>query len=206
MTTPYSPADWPVPLPAKVLTGNLVHLETLTAVHILELTIAGNAAEIWDFTTSRGDTQDAMRSYVRNLLHDWEHGSAMPFAVRHVGTGKIVGCTRLKELDRRHRRAIVGSWYAPWAWRTGVNLEAKLLLLNYAFGILGCLRIEFHTDTRNAQSRQSLEKLGAQFEGVLRAHQITRNGTLRDSAVYSLLSSEWPAVRAGIEMRLVPRF
>jgi RimJ/RimL family protein N-acetyltransferase len=205
MTTLYSPADWPAPLPAKVLTGNLVHLETLAVGHIPELTIAGNAAEIWDFTTSRGDTQDAMRSYVRNLLHDWEHGSAMPFAVRQVAGGNIVGCTRLKELDRRHRRAIVGSWYAPCAWRTGANLEAKLLLLTYAFEALRCVRIEFHTDTRNTRSRRSLEKLGAQFEGVLRAHQIARNGTLRDSAIYSLLSSEWPAIRAGIKMRLVPR-
>jgi N-acetyltransferase len=206
MTTQYSPADWPVPLPAEVLTGNLVQLETLTVAHIPELTIAGNAAEIWEFTTSRGDTSEAMQRYAHNLLNDWEQGSAMPFAVRHVGSGKIVGCTRLKELDRRHLHAIGGSWYEPQAWRTGVNLEAKLLLLSYAFEVLGCVRIEFHTDTRNARSRRSLEKVGAQFEGVLRAHQITRNGTLRDSAIYSLLRREWPAVRAGIETRLVPRF
>jgi RimJ/RimL family protein N-acetyltransferase len=84
-----------------------------------------------------------------------------------------------------------------------VNLEAKLLLLNFAFDQLGLIRIEFHTDARNARSRTSLERLGATLEGVLRAHQITRNGSLRDSAVYSIVASEWPQVRAGIADRLL---
>jgi RimJ/RimL family protein N-acetyltransferase len=89
------------------------------------------------------------------------------------------------------------------AWRTGVNLEAKLLLLDYAFDKLGLIRIEFHTDAHNARSRTSLERLGATLEGVLRAHQINRDGSLRNSAFYSILASEWQSLRTGIADRLL---
>jgi RimJ/RimL family protein N-acetyltransferase len=203
MSIPLLPATWPIPLQTETLTGNLVRLETLTAEHIPELVRAGSDPSVWQFTTSRGDSPSDMHSYVSKLLHDWKAGSAMPLTVREVSSGAVVGCTRLKELDRNHRHAILGSWYSPQAWQTGVNLEAKLLLLDYAFEKLGCVRIEFHTDSRNRRSRTSLEKLGATSEGVLRAHQITRDGSLRDSAIYSILASEWPGVRSAIVERLM---
>lgn len=202
MATLYSPAAWPVPIFTNNLVGRLVRLELITEEHVPELARAGSDARVWTYTTSRADSADGMRAYVAKLGRDWEAGTAAPFAVRNLASGEVVGCTRLKELDRAHRKCVLGSWYAPASWRTGVNLEAKLLLLRYALEQLGCVRVEFHTDTRNDRSRSSLEKLGAKFDGVLRAHQITREGGLRDSAIYSVLSSEWAEVRAGIEVRL----
>jgi N-acetyltransferase len=195
MITPQTVADWPIPIPTTTLVGSIVQLEPLAPKHYEELTAAGRDPVIWKYLTSQGDSPDAMRNYADKLLHEWQSGSAAPYAVRHFASARIVGCTRLKELTRTHRRGILGSWYAPQLWRTGVNLEAKLLLLEYAFATLGCVRIEFHTDTRNNQSKKSLNRLGATFEGVLRAHQITRNGERRDSAIFSILAEEWSAIR-----------
>lgn len=202
MATLYAPAAWPTPIPINNLVGRLVRLELITQAHVTELARAGSDPRVWRFTTSRADTIQSMQAYVAQLTRDWETGTACPFAVRSVASDEIVGCTRLKELDRAHRKCLVGSWYAASVWRTGVNLESKLLLLEYAFQRLGCVRVEFHTDAENERSRSSLEKLGAKFEGVLRAHQITREGTLRDSAIYSLLANEWEGIRARIEERL----
>ncbi len=203
MSNPHHSTTLPIPIPCESLVGSLVSLEPITLAHVCALALAGSAPTIWQFTTSRGDSPDAMQAYVDKLLRDWEQGSALPFAVRQNSTGQIVGCTRLKELDRNHRHAIVGSWYAQSAWRTGVNLEAKLLLLDFAFENLSLIRIEFHTDARNARSRTSLGRLGATLEGVLRAHQIKRDGSLQDSAVYSILAREWPQVRGCIADRLL---
>ena len=202
MATSLSPATWPVPIPARILRGRLVQLEPVTAAHIGALARAGNDLRVWRFTTSRADSPALMQLYVAKLMQDWAEGRAAPFAVRSMAKGDVVGCTRLKELDRTHRKAILGSWYAPEAWRTGVNRESKLLLLRYAFEELGCVRVELHTDARNARSRTSLERLGVTFEGVLRAHQITRDGELRDSAIYSVVAREWEAVREKIRQRI----
>jgi N-acetyltransferase len=196
------PATWPIPIPTTTLAGSLVSLEPLLPSHIHELTVAGLDAATWQFTTSRADNPALMRTYVDQLLSDCANGLAIAYAVRHRNSKAIVGCTRLKNISRKHRNGIVGSWYSPAAWRTGVNLEAKLLLLGFAFDQLGCVRVEFHTDARNLRSRHSLEQLGASFEGILRAHQITLDGALRDSAIYSILSREWPTVRAAIFTRL----
>jgi RimJ/RimL family protein N-acetyltransferase len=205
MPLTFIPAAWPVPIPADTLHGQLVQLEPLQLAHISELIPAGEDTRVWQFTTSRGDSPAAMQSYVAKLCADWQAGHAVPFAVRELSSKRIVGCTRLKELDRMHRHAIIGSWYTPVVWRSGINLEAKLLLMTYAFERLECVRIEFHTDARNLRSRASLEKFGARLEGVLRAHQITRDGNLRDSAIYSVLHTECPAVRSALCERLTRR-
>ncbi len=202
MGTPILPATWPVPIPAPTLSGNLIQLELLRPSHLPELANAGLDPSVWEFTSSCGDSYEAMKGYIDGLLRDWEQGSAVPFAVRRIDDGDIIGCTRLKEVDRRHRHAVVGSWYSPKTWRTGANLEGKLLLLDYAFRNLGCIRIEFHADVRNERSRKSLEKLGAQFEGVLRAHQVTRHGSLRDSAIYSIVAMEWSGIQRALTERL----
>jgi RimJ/RimL family protein N-acetyltransferase len=202
MATALLPAGWPTPIPTPALHGKLVQLEPLTRAHVPELARAGSDPQVWTFTTSRADSPRQMQQYVEKLLHDWTHGTAAPFAARQTPTGNIVGCTRLKDLDRNHRRALLGSWYTPDVWRTGLNREAKLLLLRYAFEELECVRVEFHTDAHNTRSRTSLERLGACFEGVLRAHQITREGSVRDSAIYSIVAGEWDAVRTSIQQSL----
>lgn len=194
--------DWPVPMPAPLLEGRLVALQPLSADHLPGLLHAGADERVWAYITLDGRTPEAMRGYVAGLLRDHANGRALPFAVLDRATGQVVGSTRLKNLARAHRSALVGSWYSPAVWGRGVNTEAKLLLLRHAFETLRCIRVEFQTDTRNARSRAALARLGATEEGVLRANQVVRGGVRRDSAVFSVLDHEWPGVQAGLEARL----
>jgi RimJ/RimL family protein N-acetyltransferase len=147
-----------------------------------------------------------MHAYVDSLLCDYAAGSALPFLVRRHAQGKlsgeVVGMTRLKTLSREHRKALVGSWYAPGAWGSGCNTEAKLLLLEYGFECLRCLRIEFQADSRNHRSRAALVKMGAVEEGTLRSYILTGDGYRRDSVVFSVLDTEWPAVKRNLQLRL----
>jgi RimJ/RimL family protein N-acetyltransferase len=176
-------------------------LEPLAAAHEPELRAAADAPEIFQFTSSSAHGEACAR-YLAERLQEQAAGRARPFAVRRLSSGEVVGFTQLKEWHPAHRRAVVGSWYTPRVWRQGVNPEAKLLLLDFAFGPVGCLRVEFRTHSANLRSRAALEKLGAVCEGVLRAHQLTRAGERRDSAVYSILAEEWPRLRAALLARL----
>lgn len=205
MTSIHVPASWPIPLPTLPLAGHLVRLEPLQREHAAALVRAGQDEVVWRYTTSYAGLVEAMRRYVDGLLRAYAEGTALPYVVRHLNTGRIVGVTRLKNLSRANRSALVGSWYDPTVWRTGVNVEAKLLLLAHAFEVLGCIRVEFHTDLQNTRSRTSLTRLGATQEGILRACQITRDGRLRDSVIFSVLDSEWPIVRQGLMARLASK-
>lgn len=183
------------------LSGRLIRLEPLAAAHEPELRAAADVPAIFEFTSSSAHGE-ACAQYVAARLDEQAAGRALPFAVRQLSSGAVVGFTQLKEWQPAHRRAVVGSWYTPRVWRQGINLEAKLLLLDLAFGRAGCLRVEFRTHSGNLRSRAALERLGASFEGVLRAHQLTRAGERRDSAVYSILAEEWPRLRAALLARL----
>jgi RimJ/RimL family protein N-acetyltransferase len=131
-----------------------------------------------------------------------EDGTEVPFATVSRESGEPIGSTRYLALRPEHRSLEIGwTWLHPAAWGTGVNVEAKLLQLRHAFGALGCRRVEFKTDAQNARSRAALAGLGAVFEGVHRQHLLVRGGENRDSAWYSILDHEWPA----IEERLVRR-
>lgn len=202
MTFRTPPVSWPTPLPTITLEGHLICLEPLTEAHIPELLTVARHEEIWKYTTSQAMTERAMRLYVAGLLREHSEGSAVPFAVRKNNTNSLVGATRLKKVSREHRSALVGSWYTPSVWRTGVNVEAKLHLLSFAFEQLGLIRLEFHTDSENERSRTALLRLGATQEGILRSCQITRDGRRRDSVVFSVLDTEWAAVRRILETRL----
>ena len=114
--------------------------------------------------------------------------------------GRIAGMTTYMNLDRANRRVEIGyTWYAPRVHRTGLNTQAKRLLLGHAFETLGCIAVEFRTHRLNRASRAAIERLGAQLDGILRSHQILPDGSLRDTAVYSILAHEWPAVRASLD-------
>jgi RimJ/RimL family protein N-acetyltransferase len=143
-----------------------------------------------------------MRAYLEGLRRDYANGAAMPFAVRRQPSGDIVGITRFKSLSREHRKALVGSWYAPIAWGSGCNTEGKLLLLTYGFESLGCLRIEFQVDSRNRRSAAALARMGAVEEGTLRSYIVTGDGYRRDSIIFSVLDGEWPEVKRKLERRL----
>ncbi len=205
MPESFPPASWPVPLPTRALSGRLVRLEPLKPEHGAKLLLAGQHDDVWTYTTSDARTPDAMARYVDGLRREYTAGTALPFVVRWRTTGGIVGATRLKRLSRANRSAMIGSWYSPAVWGTGVNVEAKLLLLTHAFERLGCLRVEFHTDALNARSRVALARLGAVEEGVLRSAQLTREGRRRDTVVFSVLDTEWAQVRQGLESRLLRR-
>ena len=205
MTPALVPALWPVPLPTQLLAGRLVRLEPLTFEHVEALFNAGQSEHIWTYTTSDAGTPKAMTDYVVGLLREYEQGTALPFAVCLRATNQVVGATRLKNLSRANRSALIGSWYSPTVWRTGVNLEAKLLLLTHAFEVLECIRIEFHTDALNIRSRTSLLRLGVVEEGLLRSCQLTRDGRRRDTAIFSVLDTEWATVRERLTARLSNR-
>ena len=129
-------------------------------------------------------------------------GSMLPFAVL-APDSRAVGMTTYMNIDAANRRVEIGStWYARAVQRTALNTEAKLLLLSHAFEQLECIAVEFRTHAMNFQSRRAIERLGAKFEGILRNHMIMANGTLRDTAVYSIIEGEWPAVRANLEFQL----
>jgi RimJ/RimL family protein N-acetyltransferase len=129
-------------------------------------------------------------------------GSMLPFAVL-APDGRAIGMTTYMNVDAANRRVEIGStWYARSAQRTPINTEAKLLLLAHAFDALDCIAVEFRTHAMNLQSRRAIERLGAKLDGVLRAHMIMPNGTIRDTACYSITAAEWPAVRANLEWQL----
>ncbi|MEI9971948.1 MAG: GNAT family protein [Ignavibacteriota bacterium] len=196
------PTAWPVPVPPVELSGTIVTLETLTRDHFAEILPFAQTPEIWRYLTTRPQTPEHMESYLEGLLSGYASGVVLPFAVRLRSTRQIVGITRFKSLTREHRKAIVGSWYAPSAWGSGCNTEGKFLLMQYGFESLGCLRIEFQVDSRNQRSCAALAKLGATQEGILRSYIISSDGHRRDSVIFSVLDTEWPEIKEKLRQRL----
>ena len=127
----------------------------------------------------------------------------MPFVVRRAADGRVVGTTRMFNVDATHRRLEIGhTWYSASVQRTAINTECKAMLLAHAFDTLGCIAVELRTHFMNRQSRAAIERLGARLDGVLRHHQRLPNGTIRDTCVYSIVAPEWPAVRENLRWQL----
>jgi RimJ/RimL family protein N-acetyltransferase len=186
------------------LTGRVVRLEPLSEAHVPDLTLAGQDEEIWRYMVyGVVRTEEQMRALVRKLLDRQAQGTDLPFAVIHLPTGRAVGMTRFMDIQPENRALeIGGTWYATAHQRTAVNTECKYVLLTHAFEGLGCLRVQLKTDLRNERSQRAIERLGAVCEGVLRSHVILPDGYVRSSVYYSLLDSEWPAVKAKLEEKL----
>jgi N-acetyltransferase len=199
---PFTAADWPVPISPVFLQGKVVRLEPLVPDHEAELLKISDDAQIWRYLTNYAGSRDAMHNYLDASLRDYLSGTAQPFVVRAISDGRVIGTTRLKNMSRENRKAIVGSWFAQSAWGSGANTESKLLLLESAFESLNCLRVEFQTDSRNLRSRAALAKIGAVEEGTLRSYLITREGYRRDTVVFSVLDKEWPDVKRQLLLRL----
>jgi RimJ/RimL family protein N-acetyltransferase len=163
-----------------------------------DLAVVANDERIWRYMrygTVRSEQQ--MRTWVREVLEWQAQGTDLAFAVIHQASGRAIGSTRYLDI-RRHDRAVEigGTWYGVDYQRTAVNSECKFLLLQHAFETLGCIRVQFKTDLRNERSQRALERIGAVKEGVLRNHMILPDGTIRHSVFYSIIDSEWPAVKA----------
>jgi len=191
-------------LTARVLEDDKIRLEPLTREHLAEWCRVGLDADIWKwYTIAPITTPEMMRDYIELLLNQQAEGTTIPFVTRDKVSGRVVGGTRYLNIEPERRKVEIGSTWIGREWRrTHVNSHAKLLMLRYAFGTLGCVRVELRTDALNAPSRAAIGRLGATFEGILRKHAETASGRWRDTAVFSILDSEWPAVRAGLEARI----
>jgi RimJ/RimL family protein N-acetyltransferase len=185
------------------LEGRVVLLEPLAARHEQELFEAAQHPEIWTWLAPIGNRRDYFSTWLEASLAEAEAGREGVFATVDRASGAAVGSTRYMNLRESHRGLEIGwTWLTPAMWRTGANIEAKLLMLDHAFEHLECLRVEFKTDARNERSRAALAALPAQFEGIFRKHMLMPGVGLRDSAYYSIIDDDWPAVRANLERRL----
>jgi RimJ/RimL family protein N-acetyltransferase len=186
------------------LQGNTVRLEPLSVDHVAGLAAVGIDNEIWrNMPYGEMKDEEDIARWVRGVLALAEAGTDIPFAVLHLSTGKIAGATRFMEIRPAHRGLeIGGTWYGAEFRRTVVNTECKYLLLQHAFEEMKCIRVQFKTDSRNERSQRAIERLGAVKEGMLRNHMILPDGYQRHSVYYSLLDSEWPRVKVGLEEKL----
>jgi N-acetyltransferase len=188
---------------AERLEGEIVVLEPLGEEHAEELWEAAQAPEIWEWLAHIGSERAYFDRWLEMSLESARAGSEGPFATRLRSSGNLVGSSRYLNVRKWDRVVEVGwTWLHPSAWRTGANVEAKLLMLAHAFEELGCVRVEFKTDSRNERSRAALAAIPAQFEGIMRNHMIVPDVGQRDSAYYSVIDSEWPQVKANLERRL----
>jgi RimJ/RimL family protein N-acetyltransferase len=178
-----------------VLKGEIVTLEPLAPDHIEPLRCAVRDGEFWKLWFANVPSPGQMENYALTAIENAEKGN-IAFAVRLNATDGIVGTTRFYNVDETNRRPMLGyTWYAKSVCKTGVNTESKLLLLQHVFEKKNAIAVEFRTHFFNQVSRASIERLGAKQDGILRNHQIMRDGSIRDTVVYSILQHEWPAVK-----------
>jgi RimJ/RimL family protein N-acetyltransferase len=179
------------------LTGRHVTLRPLVAEDKDALVAAASAGDLWNLFYANVSMMKAPDRWFAAAFQQQDQGRARLFAVEAAGI--VVGTTRLMRLNEAHRRLeIGGTFYAKAVQRTGVNTEAKLMLLAHSFDILGCECVQIRTDALNKRSQAAIERLGAKRDGVLRGHQVMVDGRLRDTVVYSILRHEWPGVRQNL--------
>lgn len=184
------------------LEGSIVTLEPLTEEHSEELWQAAQTPEIWAWLADL-HRRERFDLWLELTLDAARSGSEGTFTTRDAHTGEAIGSSRYLNVRPADKVVEIGwTWLNPSAWRSGANIEAKLMMMRHAFEGLGCVRVEFKTDARNERSRAALAALPAQFEGILRNHMIVPDVGQRDSAYYSVIDSEWPEVGANLERRL----
>lgn len=193
------PASWP---PSVELHGTHAALVPLSSGHAEELAGAAADGALHELWYTAVPAPEAVPAEIARRLALREAGTMLPFAVLDA-PGRAVGMTTYMNIDAGNRRVEIGStWLRRSAQRGPLNTECKLMLLRHAFEALDCIAVEFRTHVLNHQSRRAIERLGARFDGILRAHMVMANGTIRDTAVYSITAPEWPAVRAHLRWQL----
>ncbi|MEM5274080.1 GNAT family protein [Cupriavidus taiwanensis] len=184
------------------LSGQHATLEPLKAEHADGLRAAADDGELWKLWYTSVPAPERMEAEIARRLGLQQQGSMLPFAVRDAA-GELAGMTTYMNIDAANRRVEIGStWYARRVQRTPLNTECKLMLLGHAFDHLDCIAVEFRTHWMNQQSRAAIARLGAKQDGVLRNHQRMPDGSLRDTVVFSIIASEWPAVRQHLQFQL----
>ena len=186
-----------------VLERDGIRLEPLTAAHEPGLVAAAADGQLWELWFTAVPGPDRTGEYIATALDGQRAGGMLPWAVRDVASGEILGSTRYHDIVPAIDRVEIGyTWYRLSRQRTGLNTTCKLLLLSHAFDTLGCKVVGLRTDNFNLRSQQAIEALGAKKDGVLRHHALRRDGSVRDSVMYSILAAEWPDVRRHLELRL----
>jgi len=187
-----------------VLVGEHVRIEPLGVQHARDLSEElGTDDDVWRWLVDPPGDEAGMTRFVQGTLAERERGDRFPFVVVERSSGRAVGSSSYLDITPEHRRIEIGwTFYARRVWRSPVNTESKLLLLGHAFDDLGYERVALKTHHRNERSQAAIARLGATREGVLRHHMLDRYGQWRDSVYYSILSAEWPQVRAGLADRL----
>ena len=185
------------------LKGHGITLEPLVLEHEAGLAATAADGELWKLWFTSVPEPDTTRAYIAEALAGQLAGHMLPWAVRDATSGTIVGSTRYHDIVAKIDRVEIGwTWYAQRLQRTHVNTACKLLLLAHAFDSLGCKVVGLRTDNFNFRSQRAIEALGAKKDGVIRHHQARRDGSARDSVMYSILAGEWPDVRRHLELRL----
>ena len=192
-----------ITLAPLVLEGHGVRLEPLTHAHASPLATAASDGRLWELWYTAVPEPEQVGSYIAAALAGQTAGEMLPWAVRELATGEIVGSTRYHDIVPPIDRVEIGyTWYASRWQRSHVNTAAKLLLLAHAFESVGCRVVGFRTDNFNFRSQRAIEALGARRDGVIRHHQARRDGSVRDSVMFSILAAEWPDVKRHLITRL----
>jgi RimJ/RimL family protein N-acetyltransferase len=186
-----------------ILEGEYVRLEPLRGDHLPDILKVGMDESIWKWTNNIVKREADLERYVRTALADQSHGLALPFVTIERSSGTVVGSTRFGNIDVANQKVEIGwTWINPNWQRTAINTEAKLLMLSHAFEVWGCIRVELKTDSNNERSRNAMLRIGATEEGTLRNHMITESGRLRDSVYFSIIDSEWAAIKKDLIAKL----
>jgi RimJ/RimL family protein N-acetyltransferase len=185
------------------LEGRGIRLEPLTADHLGALEGAAADGRLWELWVTSVPAPGGMQDYIDTALKGQQDGHMLPWAVRDLASGSVIGTTRYHDIVAAIDRVEIGwTWYAESRQRTNVNTTCKLLLLAHAFDTLHCKVVGLRTDNFNFRSQRAIEGLGAKKDGVIRHHAARKDGTVRDSVMYSILAAEWPDVRRHLELRL----
>ena len=180
-----------------------IRLEPLTLDHEPTLAAAAADGQLWELWFTAVPAVDRTGAYIATALDGQRDGTMLPWVVRDLATGEVLGSTRYHDIMPAIDRVEIGyTWYRQSRQRTGLNTTCKLLLLTHAFDTLGCKVVGLRTDNFNFRSQRAIEALGAKKDGVLRHHAMRRDGSVRDSVMYSILAAEWPDVRRHLELRL----
>ena len=184
------------------LAGRHVRLRPLDPADVDALVEVARAGDLWGLFYANVSMLKTPERWLAAVTRERDYGRALPFTVE-TPDGQVVGATRLMRLAPAHRRLeIGGTFYAKAVQRTGVNTEAKRMLLAHAFEVMDCQCVQIRTDLLNLRSQRAIERLGARRDGVLRGHQVMADGRLRDTVVYSILDREWPGVRQNLDYLL----
>ena len=191
------------PVQPVSLAAGPIRLEPLTLAHVPGLAAAAADGELWNLRFTSVPAPDETEAYVQTALAGQAAGHRLPFAVLDAATGEVLGSTSYHDIVPAIERLEIGyTWYARRVQRTAVNTTAKLLLLSHAFDTLGAALVGWRTDNFNHASQRAIERLGARRDGVLRHHAARRDGTVRDTVMYSLAAGEWPEVKAHLNWQL----